>query len=1393
MNDAATIECAMVKHRNGDLTGAEEIYTRILQDHPDDVAALHLMGALSSQRRAYGEAETLFRRCITIAPAYAPAHGNLGLVLLSSGRAEEALGHLHRSLGLDPAQPAVWNNLGMTLVRLGRFAEGAQACRTALSHDPVSADAWCNLANALRGAGLHTEALDAVSRAITCRPAFAEAFNSRGNILAEMDRLTEACEAYDRALELQPGYLSPMNNRARISRERGDLAHARLLYQQAIALAPASAEAHWGLAFVHLLAGDMAAGWQEYAWRWKLDSVPDARVFPSERWDGRSVRRLKLLLVCEQGLGDAVQFVRYVPLLAERKMDVWVEAPSALVRLFETVEGVGRVIPRGTALPPHDAHCPMLDLPRLCGTTLEDLPARIPYLAVPAEDTRAWKARIAHDPAGMRVGLAWEGSPGHIDDRRRSCGADAIRPLAAIRGAVFYSLQKHTSSPDAGALFQPPLIDHSAEFHDVRDTAGLIAQLDLVVTVDTMVAHLAGALGIPVWLLLPFAPDWRWMLGRDDTPWYPGMRLFRQRTPGDWRGVLGIVGEELRARTTRSVSPDEPVDSANTIAEGLRCHEAGQIRNAESCYRQVLAVTPDEPAALYLLSVACHQLGHFEEGVLCARQLLTAQPGHAEGWNSLGNLLHDTAKDEEAVRAFREALRIRPDYGEARYNLGRVLCDLWQLDEAGRCFADARTMGVPEALARNNSGLVLYRQGMIDAAIGEYRAALALDPGAVDAHWNLAHALLHTGNFSEGLREFEWRWSRPDFGQMRSRRHAPWWNGESMPGRTILLWAEQGFGDVLHFLRFVPLVATKGLRVIVECPVSLHRLAATVPGVAGVVAPGGSPPLHDVQLALMSLPAVLGIASVPALQVPYLSVDTQARSGWEDRFAGCGMALRVGLVWSGSSTNPAGRYRSIPIEDLKSLAEVPGIFFVSLQKGDDGAAFAGSPLAQNGADWTAALNDFADTAALIVALDVVITIDTAVAHLAGALGKEVWLLLSKHHDWRWGRDADTTPWYPSFSLVRQECQGEWTPVVARCRSMLLQRASFEGSVNSGVSRIEAGAPQEALRDLRRAVAIQPEHPLAHFNHGLALLATGDWERGFAEYEWRLQTDHGHASRRPYDAPRWRGEPLAGRTFFVYAEQGFGDAIQFIRYASVLARLGARVVVEVRSELIDLVRMVPGVSTVITRGDIPPSFDYHIPLLSLPGVLGTTPSTVPSEIPYIVLPSALRTQVPPVLKGSGNGPKIGVIWSGNRMASVDGERSLSADEMLRPLPDIGVTYVALQTGSVEMEHAARGGKHRVLEAAPWIRTFADTAHIIHHLDAVVSVDTAGAHLAGALGKPVFTLVPVHADWRWLTGSDRTPWYPTMRLRRQTRRGNWEEPLQIVAHDVHRLREGHDSQQ
>lgn len=326
-------------------------------------------------------------------------------------------------------------------------------------------------------------------------------------------------------------------------RDVGARADAEIAFARAAALRPDWAEAHFERAQMLLLGGDYGRGFAEYAWRWKRAATP-ARTFSRPPWRGEEARGKTILLYAEQGAGDAIQFVRYAPLAAGLGARVALACHDSLKRLFATVEGVAEVMPLFREGGPFECHAPLMGLPAIYGTTVATIPARVPYLEVPAGTARL---EFAADDGAVKIGLAWAGNPAHANDRARSCPADALAPLAAIPGVRLFGLQVGVGAAETLARVFPGARDLGQGFGDFADTAAAIAALDLVIAVDTAVAHLAGALARQVWTLLPFAPDWRWLEARDDSPWYPTMRLFRQRVPGDWREVGERVAAALKA------------------------------------------------------------------------------------------------------------------------------------------------------------------------------------------------------------------------------------------------------------------------------------------------------------------------------------------------------------------------------------------------------------------------------------------------------------------------------------------------------------------------------------------------------------------------------------------------------------------------------------------------------------------------------------------------------------------------------------------------------------------------------------------------------------------------------------------------------------------------------
>jgi tetratricopeptide (TPR) repeat protein len=465
-----------------------------------------------------------------------------------------------------------------------------------------------------------------------------------------------------------------------------------------------------------------------------------------------------------------------------------------------------------------------------------------------------------------------------------------------------------------------------------------------------------------------------------------------------------------------------------TIHEALetaaRHHRAGELPAAEKIYRQVLALQPNDPDALHLLGVLAAQVGN-AEAIPLLRKAIAQRPEFPEAYAHLGNALHMRGEIGEAITCYRRAVALLPEFPEAWSNLGNALTTAGETEEAVRCCRRALSQqpGFPEA--RNNLGEALRSQGKVDESIVEYRAAIAIDRNFANAHGNLAQALLQRGELEEGYREYEWRWRCDSFQAPRRSFAQPLWDGSDLRGRTILIHAEQGIGDTIQMLRFVPKVIEKGGRVIVECAASMVRLlkeATFLSGVTVVSSAAQAAEKFDVHLPMMSLPFALGVRSVADIpgDVPYLSTRPRALEA---------SGLKVGLVWSGSAAHVNDRNRSIPLQLLSPLAR-HGVSFHSLQVGEAAREARLGPAGMTLIDMSGQIHDFADTAEIIAALDLVICVDTAVAHLAGAMGRRVWVLLPFVADFRWMLDREDSPWYPTMHLFRQKRPSDWGQVIS---------------------------------------------------------------------------------------------------------------------------------------------------------------------------------------------------------------------------------------------------------------------------------------------------------------------------------------------------------------------------
>jgi tetratricopeptide (TPR) repeat protein len=567
-----------------EFAAAEACFRRVLFLQPSHAPALYNLGNTKIKQSDLPAAIRYYRQALALNPDCSEYHFNLAHALQENGGLVEAAGAYKRSLALAPDDPEANYNLGVVLHLLSELPEAARAFRRAIALKPDYAEALCNLAAVLQGLDDFSTADELLRRAIALNPNLAEAHSNLGGNLWRQGDLSAGLESCHCAIALNPSLPEAHTNLAHILADQGDRAgeldsydHALALkadalsreaaagtwkrgdllkafesesasarYEQALQSKTNSFEIIHYVGLAHLLRGDFATGWQNYECRWHTRNLRRAvRNLPQPLWRGEPLGGARILLHAEQGMGDTMQFARYVPLVAARNATVILEVQPELLALFAGMKGAWQVIGRGDSLPEFAWHSPLLSLPRAFGTELATIPANIPYLRSNPSAVQEWSQHLQGD--GLRVGLVWSGNPLHVRDPQRSVPLDQLRALLAVNGTTFYSLQKGSAASQLLALpIETNLIDLGPRLEDFADTAAALCNLDLVISVDTAVAHLAGALGKPVWVLLTHAPDWRWLLDRDDSPWYPTARLFRQPAPGDWRSVIDRVANELQ-------------------------------------------------------------------------------------------------------------------------------------------------------------------------------------------------------------------------------------------------------------------------------------------------------------------------------------------------------------------------------------------------------------------------------------------------------------------------------------------------------------------------------------------------------------------------------------------------------------------------------------------------------------------------------------------------------------------------------------------------------------------------------------------------------------------------------------------------------------------------------
>src|SRR5579862_6184015 len=535
----------MALQRQGRLREAEKIYTRVLKAAPDHFDALNMLAAVKARLGRMGEAHRLFSAAVKINPGVAGAWANLGQVLHALKRNEEAVECLDKARALAPDDVAILNQRANTLLSAGRAEEALDEFRQVLARMPQHTEARVNSGVAHAALGASEQAVAEFDTALSIVPGHLGAHYNRGLALHDLGRYAAALDAHERVLAAAPEHDGAWLHHGRALAALNRLNEAVASYGKAAAIRKDNADVHFSEALALLALGDYRRGFEKYEARWRRSGMPAPKSRGRPLWLGEyPLARKTVLLHAEQGFGDTIQFARYVPLLAATGAKVVLEVQSELTALMTRLDGSAQIIGRGDTLPPFDVHCPLGSLPLALRTEPDTVPAEIPYLSADDAHLAKWSGRFA-TLARPRVAIAWSGNPRHLNDRNRSIPFAQLAPFFSLP-ARFVSIQRDLRAEDADPLAAETRVTHiGGELDSFADTAAAVALCDLVIAVDTAVVHLAGAMGRPVWVMLPFTPDWRWTLDGDTTPWYPTARLFRQTALGDWHGVIARVGAEL--------------------------------------------------------------------------------------------------------------------------------------------------------------------------------------------------------------------------------------------------------------------------------------------------------------------------------------------------------------------------------------------------------------------------------------------------------------------------------------------------------------------------------------------------------------------------------------------------------------------------------------------------------------------------------------------------------------------------------------------------------------------------------------------------------------------------------------------------------------------------------
>jgi tetratricopeptide (TPR) repeat protein len=1120
---------ALALHQRGSFAQAEALYRQQLLKQPDDVQALTLLGTLYGQTGNFDQACSLLERAAELAPATAAIFNNLGFVYHQMGRAGDEIAAYTRALRCEPSLLDARYNLGVAYLEKRCFDEAVGEFTRLIEQQPSYRGAYLRLGKALAGLACNDAAESAYRRALAADPNDADAHHDLGHLLYSRGEIAEAAVHFRAALAVRGDFAEALVNLGGCCTDQEE---AVGYYDRALALRPDLPAAHHNRALALLGLGQLEEGWREWSWRVHDSAGAYCRAVLERYplWQGEDLRDKTILVHAEQGLGDEILFASCLPQLVMQARRVILQCDQRLAGLFQRSfpavlvhggprnEDLQRLAQYGTI----DCQCPAGTLPVYLRRRIEEFPADNAYLKADPLQVARWRARLAALGSAPKVGIVWRSS---LRTALRNAGYTDLQQWHAVLqtpGVCFVNLQYGDCQDELQRVRDVLAVDiHGFDdldlYNDLDGATALMAALDLIIAVGVSTYNFAAALGKPTWLLTP--PGRGWVnLGLDSIPWYPSLRLFQQARSGDWGALLKRIAGELDTFQRRSGGEDEPgIDPAAAMEMACQAFVEGKAGRAKQLFAGVLARDPGSATAMYNLGNCCYQEGDFAQARLLFARALALAPDNVAARENLAAACFQQQDWLAAIEHWeavlhRDASRVLPlDSLATAYVKAARPRDAIRVLQKALALADT-----PQR--RSALGWACLEAGEVEAAVGHFDAALADEPQNNLARYNRGLAKLAIGNLAEGWVDVAARFDVDASGAKRSLAydHIPRWQGQDLRGKTLLAYAEQGVGDEVLFASCLPDVLRGGARCLLQCDARLAPLFAR--SFPAIIVHGGPRDERadwlqghgaiDYQCPIGDLARYYRarIEDFPQ-QNAFLRADPRRVTFWRDKLAALGPGLKVGIVWRSGLRNPLrDRCYTQLAQDWGEVFAVHELCFVNLQYGDCTSELA-DVVSRHGVRVHSfpeldLYNALDDSAALVAALDLVITVATSTYNIAGGLGQRTWLLLPKGRGWVHA-GTDAIPWYPSVKVFEQTDSGAWRAVIEQA-SAALRRLVVDlrksASVQSAMARAEVAAEPLAriidesahpLASLLKALIRRGQTVLVSGQVGALLLRTAD--------------------------------------------------------------------------------------------------------------------------------------------------------------------------------------------------------------------------------------------------------------------------------------------------------------